>query len=103
MNTQHPITVSISRPEKSSRLWALSFLLFLFPKAIALVPHFIILWVLGIASFIAVVIGQFAVLFIGKYPQELFNFTVGVTRWSTRVNAFFMGLTDIYPPFQLGE
>ena len=100
---EHPVSVSISRPEKSSRLWALSFLLFLFPKAIALIPHFIVLWVLGIASFIAGVIGQVAVLFTGKYPAELFDFTVGVTRWSTRVNAFFMGLTDKYPPFTLHE
>ena len=96
---QYPIRVEVDYPQHSSRLLAIATLLFLIPKAAILIPHFIILYVLGLASFVAFVLAQFAVLFTGKYPRGIFDFVVGVTRWQTRMNGYFLGLTDSYPPF----
>ena len=51
---------------------------------------------------VAVIIAWFAILFTGRYPQNLFRFVVGVLRWSNRVTGYaFLLVTDQYPPFQL--
>ena len=68
------------------------------------IPHLIVLCFLGIAAVICVIIAWFAILFTGRYPKGLFNFVVGVERWSLRVTAYcFILTTDIYPPFRLGD
>lgn len=67
-------------------------------------PHYIVLFFLGIATVICVLIGWFAILFTGKYPKGLFDFVVGVMRWDLRVDAYaFLLTTDVYPPFTLYE
>ncbi|MGE5209776.1 MAG: DUF4389 domain-containing protein [Acidobacteriota bacterium] len=66
------------------------------------IPHFIILFFLWIGAFFAVVIAWFAILFTGRYPAGLFDYVVGVGRWSLRVYAYaFLLVTDRYPPFEL--
>jgi Domain of unknown function (DUF4389) len=68
------------------------------------IPHYIILFFLGIAAVFVVIIAWFAILFTGRYPKGLFDFVVGVMRWSLRVMAYAALLTtDEYPPFTLGE
>jgi len=58
--------------------------------------------VLWAAAFVAVVLAWFAILVTGRYPRALFDFVVGVGRWSLRVNAYaFLLVTDRYPPFSL--
>ena len=72
-------------------------------KWLLAVPHFIILAFLVIAVVVCVVIAWFAILFTGRYPRGLFDFVVGVYRWSLRVAAYaFLLTTDRYPPFALG-
>jgi hypothetical protein len=71
-------------------------------KWLLAIPHYIVLVVLGIVAFVAFVIAWFAILFVGRYPRELFDFVVGVGRWGLRVNAYaFLLVTDRYPPFSL--
>jgi uncharacterized protein DUF4389 len=66
------------------------------------IPHYIVLAFLGIAAFFCIVIAWFAILFTGRYPRDLFNFVVGVGRWTVRVEAYaFLLATDRYPPFSL--
>ena len=66
------------------------------------IPHYIILFFLGIGSFIAVIIAWFAILFTGRYPRGIFDFVEGVLRWQNRVSAYaFTLVTDQYPPFRL--
>ncbi len=66
------------------------------------IPHYIVLFFLGIAAFFCVVIAWFAILFTGRYPQSLFEFVEGVLRWGNRVVAYaFILVTDEYPPFSL--
>ena len=66
------------------------------------IPHFIILWALWVAAIVVVIIAWFAILFTGRYPKGLFDFIVGVYRWTLRVSAYALLLTtDRYPPFNL--
>jgi hypothetical protein len=67
------------------------------------IPHYIVLWFLGIAVIVVVIIAWFAILFTGRYPKDIFDFVVGVGRWYLRVIAYaFLLTTDRYPPFRLG-
>ena len=102
MAVNYPADIEIDYPEHSSRGWAaLLIFTFTYGKALALLPHFFILWFLGFGSSVVFVISQFAVLFTGKYPASLFDFVAGTIGWSLRVIAFFLGLSDDYPPFAL--
>lgn len=66
------------------------------------IPHYFVLAFLMIAAFVCVVIAWFAILFTGRYPRGLFDFVVGVGRWSLRVSAYaFLLTTDRYPLFSL--
>ena len=71
-------------------------------KWILAIPHFIVLAVLAVASLVVTVIAWFAIIFTGRYPRGMFQFVVGVGRWSLRVEAYaFLLITDRYPPFSL--
>ena len=71
-------------------------------KWLLALPHYVVLVVLYIVSVPVVIIAWFAILFTGSYPKGLFDFVVGVARWSLRVDAYaFLLVTDEYPPFRL--
>jgi hypothetical protein len=66
------------------------------------IPHYVVLFFLGIAALVSIIVAWFAILFTGHYPRSLFEFVVGVMRWTNRVNAYaFTLVTDQYPPFRL--
>jgi hypothetical protein len=66
------------------------------------IPHYIVLAFLWVAAVVCVVIAWFAILFTGRYPKGLFDFVVGVYRWSLRVVAYaYLLTTDRYPLFSL--
>jgi len=68
------------------------------------IPHYIVLFFLYIAAIVCVIIAWFAILFTARYPRGLFDFVVGVYRWSLRVGAYaFLLTTDRYPPFSLSS
>jgi hypothetical protein len=71
-------------------------------KWLLAIPHYIVLFFLGIGAIVAIILAWFAILFTGKYPRGLFDFVVGVMRWSNRVTGYaFVLVTDEYPPFSL--
>ncbi len=70
-------------------------------KWLLAIPHIIVLAFLYIAVWFVLLITFFAVLFTGKWPEGMRDFTVGVMRWHTRVNGYLLFLTDAYPPFSL--
>ena len=94
----YPANFEVDPPEESSRILALLGALF-FIKGLLLLPHLIILSLLGIVMLVAVYVGYWAVLLTGRYPQGLLAFIVGVQRWEYRTEAWMLGLTDRYPPF----
>lgn len=71
-------------------------------KWLLALPHYIVLAFLILAAVGATIIAWFSILFTGRYPKSLFDFVVGVGRWSIRVEAYsFLLTTDVYPPFSL--
>ena len=67
------------------------------------IPHYIVLWALGIAAFFVTIVAWFAILFTGRYPAGMYDFTVGVARWGARVGAYALLFVDDYPPFSLSD
>lgn len=86
--------VTVSYPDQMSRWQPLV-------KWLLAIPHYVVLFVLGIAATVVVIGGFFTVLITGEYPQTLRDFLVGVYRYNLRVQAYAGLLTDQYPPFSL--
>ena len=101
-DVEYPVRFEVDYPEAPSRGLALLGVLFLV-KLILLLPHLIILAALDFVVFVVVYVGYWVVLITGRYPKGLFTLVVGVQRWSYRANAWFLGLTDRYPPFTLSS
>jgi hypothetical protein len=94
--SDYPVTLDGDLEEPLSRwVWLVKWFL--------LIPHFIILLFLWIAVFFVWLIAFFAILFTKRYPRGLFDFVLGVMRWSWRVVFYsYHALgTDRYPPFTL--
>ena len=106
-SVDYPADLQIEYPEKLSRG------LVLVKWWLLAIPHYIITSVFqggggegskvpGLANVLAI-FAAVALLFTGKYPEDIFKFVVGMNRWSYRVCAYVGLMTDQYPPFRLWD
>ncbi len=91
---KYPVTYELAYPETLSR-WLI------FVKWFLLIPHFLVLYVLYLAAFVVLIVAWFAILFTAQFPRGLFDFQVGVLRWTYRVSVYLYLMRDEYPPFTL--
>jgi hypothetical protein len=97
-HTTYPLRVTAHpEPGLSRWLWIV--------KPILVIPHVIVLLALWIAAFFVTLAAGFAILATGRYPRRMFDFSVGVIRWSWRVAYYTTSAfaTDRYPPFSLAR
>jgi Domain of unknown function (DUF4389) len=92
----YPAVLAARLDEPLSRwLWVVKWLL--------AIPHLIVLAILWLAFLLLTVVAWFAVVITGRYPRAIFDFNLGVLRWTWRVQYYGYGAlgTDRYPPFSL--
>ena len=97
----YPARLNVPYPERLSRLTTLV-------RLILAIPHLIVAYIfVGDGNrwrgfrFILVLFAAIALLFTGRYPQSLYNFIMGMSRYGLRVWAYVLLLRDEYPPFRL--
>jgi len=92
----YPLTFIVDQPAKRSRLTT-------FLRIILAIPWLIADYVLLFLAEIVVIIAWFVLLFTGRWPQGLYDFTVGVLRFHGRMLGYLVLLSDDFPPFSLSD
>jgi hypothetical protein len=91
----YPVRFEVQYPEGQNRFMILIRWLLVF-------PHLIVLMFLSLAAAVVGWIAWWAILFTGRYPEGMFNFVVGVNRWSNNASAYQL-FHNAYPPFSMEE
>jgi uncharacterized protein DUF4389 len=98
---EHPVRLEID-PGRVDNLWGVP-LVGLAIRALILIPHFVVLWFVGISVTVVVLVSWIPVLLNGRMATWGYTILGGYLRWSTRVVLYMLMLTDRYPPFALRD
>jgi hypothetical protein len=101
-SNRYPVQVHFIIPARNSRFYAFPLIGYL-ARLLLLVPHLLLLAVLGVIVWVLSLLLWIPVLFTGHYPKWGYAVVGGYLRWNVRTQAFFLGLTDAYPPFSTRE
>ncbi len=93
-----PVQVLIDREQSINRLWGIP-LFGLLARWLLLIPHFLILWALGVVVALSVFVSWIPILFIGRLPDSFVDLYVLTYRWTVRVGAYAVLMVEPYPPF----
>ena len=98
----HPVRVEIDPGQRINQLWGIPFV-GLAVRSLILIPHFVVLWFVGIAVFVAFLVSWIPVLLDGRMATWGYTLFGGYLRWTTRVTLYLLMLTDRFPPFALRD
>jgi hypothetical protein len=99
---EYPITVRYDEGVRINRLWGIPIIGHIV-RFIVLIPHFIVLWLLGIVVAFLVWVVWVPVLIYGRQADLIYTVVGGYYRWTLRAMAYLFMMVDKYPPFSLGE
>ncbi|HEX5589611.1 MAG TPA: DUF4389 domain-containing protein, partial [Candidatus Limnocylindrales bacterium] len=94
----YPVQVTFDRDQEINRLWGIPIFGMLL-RWFLLIPHFLILMVLGMVSGLSILVTWIPILFSGRFPVWALDLYELTYRWFLRVSAYFLLMTDDYPPF----
>src|SRR5437867_1786055 len=86
----YPVRLWMEYPERLSRLTT-------FFRIILVIPVVLFLYAVSFGALLPL---WMAILVRGRAPRWLFDFQVGVNRFTYRAWAYFFALTDKYPAFE---
>jgi Domain of unknown function (DUF4389) len=88
----YPAVLYSARPARRRRVTVVF-------RAFLVIPQLVVLYFVSLAAFVVLVIGWFAVVVTGRWPQGLRSFVIGWMRWTFRVSGYWSLIVDDYPPF----
>ncbi|HEY5639907.1 MAG TPA: DUF4389 domain-containing protein [Dehalococcoidia bacterium] len=89
---QYPVTLDVEHPESLNRWLPLI-------KWLLIIPNMIVFVIVALVAYVVLFFAWFAILFTGNFPRGMFDFVVGMLRWSLRLNVYLYLMRDEYPPF----
>jgi hypothetical protein len=92
----HPIELTVGDDLSRSRATV-------FFRLILAIPHLLFLYVWALVAVVALLVAWLVALFIGRVPGPLHRFLVAYLRYSARVNAYVLLISDPFPPFSGAE
>lgn len=99
---EHPIDVTFDESDRQNRLWGIP-IIGIWIRWILLIPHWIVLALIGIVVAFMILVSWVPVLINGRQAGVIIQWIGGFYRWAVRVSAYGFLLTGRYPPFRLED